>query len=265
MKSYKGYIFDMDGVIYRGDEIIYEAVEAINTLVKNGHKVMFVTNNSGKLAVEYAKVVKNMGIIGIGENDILTSGNVASIYLKKQLAQNPDRKNILCVCGNAVKTLMKEIGMNIIDPKDYKNAHYVIVGITTDFNWELGDHAANAIAVYGAEFIGTNPDVAKPAENGEIFAGTGSIIAFIETASQTKATIMGKPYPEIYKSALERMKLDIKETLMVGDLLNTDIKGANELGMDSAFVLTGLHKKDDIQRFDIHPTYVIENLLDLLK
>jgi len=265
MKSYRGYIFDMDGVIYRGDEIIPDAVKAINTLVKNGHKVMFVTNNSGKLATEYTKVVKDIGIIGIGENDILTSGNVAAIYLKKRLMQNPERKNILCVCGNAVKTLMKEIGMNIIDPKDYKDAHYVIVGITTDFDWKLGDHAANAIAVYGAEFIGTNPDVAKPAENGEIFAGTGAIIAFIETASQTKANIMGKPYPEIYKSALERMNIDIKETLMVGDLLNTDVKGANELGMDSAFVLTGLHKREDIQRFDIHPTYVIENLLDLLK
>ena len=255
----------MDGVIYRGEEIIHEAVEAINTLIKNGHKVMFITNNSAKLSSEYAEVVKSMDISGIEENDILTSGDVAAIYLKNKLQQNPERKNILCVCGDAVKTLMKNIGMNIIDPKDYKNANYVIVGITTDFDWQIGDHASNAIAVYGAEFIGTNPDVAKPAENGEIFAGTGAIISFIETASQTKANIMGKPYPEMYKAALQRMNLDIKDTLMVGDLLNTDVKGANELGMDSAFVLTGLHKREDIKRLNIHPTYVIENLLELLK
>lgn len=264
MKSYKGYIFDMDGVIYRGDEIIQEAVEAINILKNRNHKVMFITNNSGKLSSEYAKTIKGIGILGIEEKDILTSGDVAAIYLEDKLHQYPDRRNILCVCGEAVKVLMKNIGMNIIDPKDYKKANYVIAGITTDFAWEIGNYAANAIAIYGATFIGTNPDVAKPVPNGEIFAGTGAIISFIETASQSKAIIMGKPYPAMYKAALQRMNIDIKDTLMTGDLINTDIKGASELGMDSAFVLTGLHKKDDIDRHNIHPTYVIDNLLELI-
>jgi 4-nitrophenyl phosphatase len=264
MKSYSGYIFDMDGVIYRGDEIIQEAVEAINILKSKNHKIMFITNNSGKLSTEYASIIKNIGISSIDEKDILTSGDVAAIYLENELRKYPDRKNILCICGDAVKSLMKSIGMNIIDPKDYKNAHYVIVGITTDFNWEIGNYASNAIAIYGAKFIGTNPDPAKPDENGEIFAGTGAIISFVETASQTKATIMGKPYPAMYKTALQRMNLEIKDVLMVGDLLHTDIKGASELGMDSAFVLTGLHKRDDIQKYNIHPTYVVDNLLELL-
>ncbi len=138
------------------------------------------------------------------------------------------------------------------------------MGFNTKFNWELGNYAANAVAIYGAKLIGTNPDIAKPVENNEIAAGTGSIISFIETASQTKATIMGKPYPEMYKVALDRMKLNRNEVLMVGDLLITDIKGANDFGMDSALVLTGMHNKNDIERLNIVPTYVIESLMELI-
>jgi 4-nitrophenyl phosphatase len=264
MKFYKGYIFDMDGVLYLGDEVIQDAIEAINLLKSKDRKVMFMTNNSSKLSSEYKAKIKEIGVTSVEENEVITSGDVAAIYLKKELQANPDKKNILCVCSDAVKVLMRQIGMNVIDPKDYKNAHYVIASITTDFNWEIGNYAANAIAVYGAKFIGTNPDVAKPVPNGEIFAGTGAIIKFIETASQTKATIMGKPYPEIYNAVLQRMEMEKTDALMVGDLLNTDIKGASDFGMDSAFVLTGLDKREDIQRYGITPTYVIESLMELL-
>jgi 4-nitrophenyl phosphatase len=264
MKLYKGYIFDMDGVLYLGDEVIQDAIKAINLLKSKGRKVMFMTNNSSKLASEYKVKIKEIGITSVEEDEVITSGDVAAIYLKKELQANPDKKNILCVCSDAAKILMRKIGMNVIDPKDYKNAHYVIASITTDFNWEIGNYAANAIAVYGAKFIGTNPDVAKPVSNGEIYAGTGAIIKFIETASQTKAIIMGKPYPEIYNAVLRRMEMDKADALMVGDLLNTDIKGASDFGIDSAFVLTGLDKREDIQRYGITPTYVIESLLELV-
>ena len=264
MRLYEGYIFDMDGVLYRGDETIQDAVDAINILKDKGCKVMFMTNNSSKLSSEYANKIKEIGISLFDDNEVITSGDVAAMYLKNELKAYPDRRNVLCVCSESVKTLMKGIGMDVINQKDYREAHYVVAGITTDFNWELGNYAANAISVYGAKFIGTNPDVAKPVPNDEIFAGTGAIIAFIETASQVKATIMGKPYPAMYNAALQRMELVKTDTLMIGDLLNTDIKGASELGMDSAFVLTGLDKIEDMQRYGIVPTYVIDSLMDLV-
>lgn len=264
MKDYKGYIFDMDGVIYRGDEIISDAVRAINILKQNGKKVLFVTNNSSKTDNEYWSKLIKIGVTPVNECDIITSGDVTVIYLKNQLKENPSKKNILCVAGSSVRSLLIENGLNVIDPKEYRNADYVIVGFNTDFTWELGNYAVNAVAIYGAKLIGTNPDIAKPVENNEIAAGTGSIISFIETASQTKAIIMGKPFPEMYKVALDRMKLEKNETLMVGDLLITDIKGANDFGMDSALVLTGMHNKKDIERLGIVPTYVIESLMELI-
>ena len=144
-------------------------------------------------------------------------------------------------------------------------AHYVVVGFYRPFDWRLGSHAVDAIATYGAEFIGTNPDPARPVENGEIEAGTGAIIAFIESASGVKATIMGKPYPDMYRMALQQMDLQTPDTLMVGDLLITDIKGALDFGMDSALVLTGMTRREDIEKLGITPKFVVNSLKELIR
>ncbi|MGB9598149.1 MAG: HAD-IIA family hydrolase, partial [Candidatus Poribacteria bacterium] len=245
-------------------EVIHDAINAINILKSKDCKVMFITNNSSKLAEEYVMKLKEIGVLNVTDNEVMTSGDIAVSYLKKELEKEPQKNKVLCVCGNAVKTLLKRAGFKIVDPREYKKANYVVVGITTDFDWELGNYASNAIAVYGAKFIATNPDIAKPVPNGEIFAGTGAIVKFIETASQTEPLIMGKPYSTMFEIAIQKMGLNKSQVLMVGDLLNTDIKGALDFGIDSALVLTGLHQRKDIQRLGIMPTYVIESLMELV-
>ena len=264
MKLYSGYIFDMDGVVYRGDEPIREAVENANILKKKGCKLTFITNNSAKLASEYKSILMSIGIANIDEEDIITSGNAAAWYLENELKRHPERKKVLCIAEDSVKHLLSRIGMELIRTEDYREAQYVVVGFYPRFNFELGSRAADAIATYGAKLIGTNPDPARPVENGEITAGTGAIIAFIETASRQKAVIMGKPYPEMYKMALQRMNLQIPDALMVGDMLITDIKGALDLGMDSALVLTGIARREDIEKLGIEPTFVIDSLKGLI-
>ncbi|MFC1712584.1 HAD-IIA family hydrolase [Candidatus Poribacteria bacterium] len=263
MRSYRGYIFDMDGVIYRGDDPIQDAVKAVSVLKERGRKVIFITNNSSKLASEYKSTLLGMGVEGISEDDIITSGDVAAEHLKNELKTCPDRKRVLCVAEESVKHLLREVGMDVVDPEDYRTAHYVVVGFYKPFTWKLGSCAVDAIATYGAEFIGTNPDPARPVENGEIEAGTGAIISFIEAASHTKATILGKPYPEMYQMAIQRMNLQIPDVLMVGDMLVTDIQGALDLGMDAALVLTGMTSREAIERLGITPTFVVDSLKEL--
>ncbi len=264
MKSYRGYIFDMDGVIYRGDDPIQDAVKAVNVLKERGRKILYITNNSSKLASEYKSTLLGMGIEDVSEDDIITSGNVAAEHLKNELKAHPDRKRVLCVAEESVKRLLREIDMDVLEPEDYRKTHYVVVGFYKPFDWKLGSRAVAAIATYGAKFIGTNPDPARPVENDEIEAGTGAIIAFIEAASHTKATILGKPYPTMYQMAIQRMSLQIPDVLMVGDMLLTDIKGAVDFGMDSALVLTGMTKREDIEKLGITPTFVVENLKELI-
>ena len=264
MRLYSGYIFDMDGVIYRGDQPIQDAIEVANNLKRRARKLTFVTNNSAKPASEYKSILLRMGIASIDEEDIITSGDVTARYLANELERYPERKKVLCVAEESVKHLLRNIGMEVVEPEDYRKAHYVVVGFYAPFNWELGTRAADAIATYGAKLIGANPDPARPVENGEIEAGTGAIIAFIESASRTKAVIMGKPYPGMYRMALQRMSLEISDVLMVGDMLNTDVKGALDLGMDAALVLTGMSKREDIEKLGITPTYVIDSLKELI-
>jgi len=255
----------MDGVIYRGDDPIQDAVEAVNVLRKMGRKIVFVTNNSSKLASEYKSILSNMGIAPLDEEDIITSGNVAAKYLENELEKYPDKKRVLCIAEDSVKSLLQAVGMEIIEPEDYRKADYVVVGFYKNFDWVLGTRAADAIATYGARFIGTNPDPARPVENNEIEAGTGAIISFIETASHSKAVIMAKPYPEIYRMGLQRMSLETSEVLMVGDMLSTDIKGALDIGMDAALVLTGMTEREHIERLGIRPTFVVDGLKELIE
>ena len=264
MKFYRGYIFDMDGVIYRGDEPIQDAIETVNDLKERGCKVIFITNNSAKLSSQYRSTLLNLGVEGVHERDIITSGNVAAKYLEDKLRIHPEQKRVLCVAEESVKHLLREIGMEVIEPEEHRTAHYVVAGFYKPFDWRLGSQAVDAIVTYGAEFIGTNPDPARPVENGEIEAGTGAIIAFIETASGVKAMIMGKPYPDMYTMALQQMDLQIPDVLMVGDLLITDVKGALDFGMDSALVLTGMTRREDIKRLDITPTFVVNSLKELI-
>ena len=264
MKSYSGYIFDMDGVIYRGDEPIQGAVETARVLKRRACKLIFITNNSAKLASEYKSILLRMGIAPLDEEDIITSGDVTAKYLENRLKTHPERKRVLCIAEAPMRYLLRKIGMEVIEPEDHRKAHYVVVGLYPHFNWELGSSAANAIANYGAKLIGANPDPARPIENGEITAGTGAIIAFIESASRTKAVIMGKPYPEMYRMALQRMELEMSQVLMVGDMLTTDVKGALDLGMDAALVLTGMSKREDIEKLGVTPTFVIDSLKELV-
>lgn len=164
MKSYSGYIFDMDGVMYRGDDPIQDAIEAVNTLKQRDSRVIFITNNSARLASEYQSTLLGMGVSDVHEKDIITSGNVAAHYLEGELRTHPDKRRILCVAEESVKLLLRRIGMEVIEPEDYKKADYVVVGFYKSFDWKLGSHAVSAIANYGAKLIGTNPDQARPVE-----------------------------------------------------------------------------------------------------
>ena len=264
MKLYNGYILDMDGVIYRGSEPIQDAIEAVNILKRRGCRLTFVTNNSAKLASEYKSLLLRISIAPLDEEDIITSGDVTAKYFENELKRYPERKKLLCIAEEPMKYLLRKIGMEVIEPEDYRKAHYVVVGLYSRFDWLLGSRAADAIATYGARLIGANPDTARPVENGEVTAGTGAIIAFIESASRTKAVIMGKPYSEMYRMALQRMNLEISDVLMVGDMLATDVKGALDLGMDAALVLTGMSKREDIEKLGITPTFVIDSLKELI-
>jgi HAD superfamily hydrolase (TIGR01450 family) len=263
MKEYKGYILDLDGVIYKGNKTIESAVEFINKETKNGKEFFFITNNSTKSKETIKERLLNSGIEKINDENIISSGMVTSEYLKKHL-QISNKNKILCLTEEAVKKELKSIGCKILEQGEYKEADFVVVG-ETDFKRDDLYYAVNAIKHYGAFFIATNGDVVDPTEDGESKPVAGALLAYIEACTGIEAKVMGKPFPVIYEMILEQSDNKKYEILMVGDRLDTDIVGANELGIDTVLVETGIHRKEDCELLEIHPSYIVEDLNDLLK
>ena len=116
----------------------------------------------------------------------------------------------------------------------------------------------------GALFIGTNPDKTFPADN-EIHPGTGSILAAIEAATDTVPFIIGKPYPTLYEMALNILTTEKRETLVIGDRLETDIKGANELGIQTALVLSGVTEIESAQKYEGTIDIIANNLSEIVQ
>jgi HAD superfamily hydrolase (TIGR01450 family) len=270
MKDYSGIIADMDGVISRGDEVIPPAIDTINSLKAGGKRVVFITNNSTRLPSEYQERLTKMGITDVREADVVTSGTVTANYLKRRLNDEPGRNKVFCVAADAVKTLLGNAGFAILGLKDdeYMKADYVVAGEPKLMTHDGGRYlsfddlsaAVNAIKHGNASFIATNPDTTDPMPGGRSKPVAGSIIAYIQACTGAEPVILGKPHPQMYKDALQVIGLGADKVLVVGDRLDTDIKGALDLGMHAALVLTGAHKREDITRLKIKPTYVLKDL-----
>jgi NagD protein len=263
MKQYSVYAFDLDGVLYLDDVVVGSAVEAVNALKSGKRKVFFLTNNSTRLPVEYQKRLSGMGVEGVVEEDIITSGVVTAGYFRELLKNNPDKNRVLCVTEDAVKILLREEGVKIASNNDYRSVDYVVVG-ETDFNRESLYYPVNAIKHYGAGFIATNDDVTDAVEGGESKPVAGALVKYIEACTQVKPVVMGKPYGRMFKELLDRLEVEPTEVLIVGDRLETDIKGGLDAGLETALVETGVHAREDVEKFGIQPTYVIEELTELL-
>jgi HAD superfamily hydrolase (TIGR01450 family) len=114
----------------------------------------------------------------------------------------------------------------------------------------------------GAAFVATNTDGTFPAPDG-LYPGTGMVVGALQFASGKKPYIAGKPHPAIFQAALKRLGVHAGDTLMIGDRLETDIKGANELGIDSAVLLTGVTSREDISQSSIKPDFIFKDLIEL--
>lgn len=262
MKDYKGYILDIDGVVSKGNEKIESTINFINKELRNGKEFYYITNNSTKSQESISEKLKGFGIKEIINKNIITSGMVTKEYLKKHLKISC-KNNVLCLTEDVVKNQLKEIGCNILKLSEYRQANFVVVG-ETDFTRDDLYYPVNAIKHYGAFFIATNGDVIDPCENGESKPVSGAILAYIKSCTMIEPKVLGKPYPDIYEMIFKQTKIKKSDFLMIGDRLDTDIIGAKELEIDTMLIETGIHKKEDCDLLDVHPTYIINSLDDLI-
>ena len=250
----KGFICDMDGVIYHGNKILEGVKEFVNWMIENDKKFVFLTNSPEKTPHELSMKLQRMGL-EVSADHFYTSAMATAEFLS---AQKPGCTAY--VIGEAALTKAmydKKIYMNDINPD------YVVLGETRTYNFEKIEKAIELVR-NGAKLIGANPDTVGVTEKG-IMPATGALIAPIEIATGKKAYFVGKPNPLMLRHGLKLIDCHSADIAFIGDRMDTDIIAGIESNVDTVLVLSGVTSKEDISLFPYRPKYVVEGVGELLK
>ncbi|MFW7381614.1 MAG: HAD-IIA family hydrolase [Oligoflexus sp.] len=248
-----GFLIDMDGVIYRGHELIPGSLEFVRRLLDHQIPFMFLTNNSQRTPIDIAIRMQRLGF-PITPDHVYTSALATAQYLSQQKPQG----TAYVIGEGGLLNALHDVGFAIIDHAP----DYVIVGEGRTFTLETLERAVQMVA-NGAKLIATNLDPNCPTPEGGLRPGCGAFVKMIEEATGLRAFSPGKPSPVIFRAARKKLGLRSGETFMIGDTMETDILGAVQLGYQSVLVLSGGTKKQDLNHFAYRPDLVVNSLADL--
>ena len=254
LSTIKGVILDMDGVLWRGDEPLPGIADLFVFLQRRGIRFLLATNNSSRTPADYVAKLARLGIYGVDEAQIVTSGSTTVIYLQ---IHYPAGTHIHVLGGDGLKAMITRAGFVVSDDADV-----VVVGIDFAVTYEKLKRAALLIRK-GATFIGTNADATFPLPDG-LAPGAGSLLAALRTATSVEPIVMGKPSAPMFEAGLRVLGTDAAYTLMVGDRLDTDILGAQKMGLHAVLVLTGVTTREELSLTNIQPDAVYANLGELI-
>lgn len=249
----KGFIIDMDGVLYHGNKLLPGVKEFVEWLVSSEKKFLFLTNSSERTPRELKEKLQRMGI-DVATDSFYTSALATAMFLNSQ----KPRGSAYIVGDAGLINALYNVGytMNNVDPD------YVVIGETRSYSYEIIEKAINLV-LNGARLIGTNPDLTGPGEHGVVPA-TKSLISPIEMATGKQAYFVGKPNPLMMRNALKKIRCSREETVIIGDRMDTDIIAGIESEIDTCLVLSGITSKDTIDQFPYKPKYILNGVADLV-
>lgn len=248
----KGIISDMDGVIYRGKQLIPGAREFVDRLLESKTPFLFLTNNAEQTPLDLKLKLEGLGISGLSEGNFITSAMATAMFLKSQARSTQPTAYV--VGGAGLINELYNVGFSISESRP----DFVVVAKSTTFGFEQLKKAVQLIDK-GAKFIGTNPDMTDPVEGGyEPAAGT--FLAAIAAATGKKPYIVGKPNSLMMLFATRKLGVHPEEAVMIGDRMDTDIVGGMEAGMRTALVLSGVTSRDALGAFPYQPDYVFDSV-----
>ena len=253
----RGFLLDLDGVLYRGQETLPGAAELLAFLERTGRSYRLVTNDSRRLAAQYVERLAGMGM-AVPHDAIVTAGETTAAYLQR-IARPGAR--VLAIGGEGLVRPLLAHGFHL----DEERPEWVVVGLDIHVTYAKLVRAMQAID-RGAGFIGTNPDRRFPLEH--TFApGCGALLAFLEAATGRTPHIVGKPNNTMVDIALERIGVTPRMAAFVGDSLGTDIAAGRAAGLCTVLVLTGVTTAEEaaaIRGTEYEPDYVFDNLPALM-
>ncbi len=257
MLPYTTYLIDLDGVVYRGNELLPGAKEFVSWLETNQQKYLFLTNNSFATAAQILAKLERLGITS-DHAHLLTAGQAAVQNIARRLPQG-----VVYVVGEQpLIDLVTSYGLTAAKIES-READAVLVGLDRDFDYAILNCAMNVVRS-GALFVTINRDSVLPIAGGFI-PGCGALAAAIEVASGVTPEVVGKPEPMLLQEAMHSLGSQPGETVMVGDGLQVDILAGQNAGTHTLLVLSGSSSREDLEKSSIKPDHVYENLDDLLK
>lgn len=254
--EYSGYIFDLDGTIYLGNTLLPGAAELVRALRSAGRKLLFLSNNPTRTREEYRAKLSRLGVEA-GLENILTSGYVMAEYLKAEARGAA----VFAVGEPPLRAELKAAGLRLTE--NPAQIEYVVAAFDRTFDYHKLNVAFQAIR-RGARFVATNPDRTCPVPGGEI-PDCAAVIGAIEGATGQKVeVVVGKPSPIMVSTALSVLQLPAEECVIFGDRLETDIQMGTDGGISTALVLTGITSREQLERSELQPDYVLEGMQEVL-
>lgn len=247
-----GFLLDMDGVIYKGKELIDGSAAFLEKLRKLDIPYLFLTNNSQRTRRDMALKLNRLGVPAEA-NSIFTCAMATARFL----AEKKPNATAYVIGENGLGSALHHNGITVVDD----DADFVVIGEGRTMNFENIEKAVRLVH-NGASLIATNLDTTCPTDQG-IRPGCGAIVAMIEAATGKKAFSLGKPSPVMMRMARKTLGLRTDETIMVGDTMYTDVLGAVEMGYRSALVLSGHTTEEHIANYAYRPDIVAPCLNDL--
>jgi phosphoglycolate/pyridoxal phosphate phosphatase family enzyme len=254
---FDGWLVDLDGVVYVGDQALPGSAEAIAELRSRRHAVTFVTNDPRSSRAAYADKLTRLGIPTAPEDVVTSASATADVVASAGLAGS----TVFVVGSEALKEEMRRVGCRVLEDRAGLDADLVVVGGHEGFDYR--ELAIGSLAVRrGGKLYATNRDATFPTPDGPAPA-TGAIVAAVEVGSGTVATAVGKPEPYMFEQARARMPADAR-VAVVGDRLDSDILGGHRAGLATVLLRDPTRPDADPGRADVEPDHVVDSLAGLL-
>ncbi|MBQ7236148.1 MAG: HAD-IIA family hydrolase [Clostridia bacterium] len=257
LSSKKLFLFDMDGTIYRENDLFDGVKELFKSIENNGGIYVFITNNSSKSVSDYVKKLENMGL-DVTEENFFTSTQASTRLFKKQFGDK-------LIYSQGTRSFIKELkdsGLNVTEVYD-ENAQAVLVGFDPELTGDKLRNTCKMLTKHDVPYYATNPDWVCPVDFGAV-PDCGSMCFGIEKATGKMPIFIGKPQPTMINVVMEKFGCTKDQTVVFGDRIYTDIASGYNAGVDTVLVLSGEATMKDYENSEIKPTFVLNSVKDLL-
>jgi glycerol 3-phosphatase-2 len=256
--GFGGVVFDLDGVVYLGEQVVPAAPGALDQVRGLGVKVAFVTNNSYRPPDRVAEKLNRLGVKA-AEGEVLTSAAAAVRLLGGR--DGLDGVRVMVVGGPGLRQALEAAGARVVDGPAWREAEVVAVGFDPDLTYARVRDATLAIRA-GARFVGSNPDTTLPTPDG-FWPGAGATLALLQASTGVRPEVAGKPERALLDTAAAA--IGPGPYLMVGDRADTDLDGAHRLGWSTALVLSGVTRPADLPDLATVPDHLLADVGGLLE